>query len=1569
MKEKTKKNIRGSITILMIIIMLPMMTMGAIIVDSSRINMARSMVSSAGDLAANSMLANYDTIVKDVYGLFAMSQNKSADELAADIKGYFKKTLVSYGVVNEAESDQYVDKLMGDFKHLITNTESGEASNFLDMQFDENAVQIMKVPNSSLAEANIMRSQIVEYMKYRAPVNFGLSFLDSIKSFKSVQKQTEVVETQVKAQESAQDVTDDCNETIKSIRKHDKIVKYLDEGEGTAPIEGIGYIKGKASNGDGVGVGILQYPDQVDKYRSSWGVGGNESYEYINKINLIFLAKSPKIDSLWLSKLKVDSSQFYVKWDKSGILYSNSGVDAGSISTSGTTDELKTRLDNQLAVLNNKNGTEWRTKQNFPDFLSQSNLGATKTKFANEEAAISTFIEFEKFVNNDSSATVKYSDVQTALKSLYIAGNYYDKWKSLITTDINNARTEMNNANTALSNASNAANNNKTNITNNVTYINNANKNYDVTTIEFLEDFGTFKSEVESILAQQNVIPPTGTVTEGGKSFVQYGNFIKTYYNPSNDSQNMYIKMFNALINDEDLSADPTYEKVCQSATKYLSDKANGKTTRGFAGYMVNVKGVSSSNELYKLLKHLYTCDGYVNKIANNINAYNDKKNNHQQLKNDAVEKTDKYNDLVTDKADGVQDFENCMSAYMEFGKSYQNSLKNYDLYIQRAKDIVTNRVGLVKTQFTNIKNNVNAIIKQLEAIETNLTNAKSSIETYRTKLGEWNTANNSYASQNGADSFSKQNTDDYKASLNQYDITSLETLKDYVGVIKGEYQAFYNTLTDTVHFKYGSKKIDTISNSSDAVSAISGIKNSLPAIVTKNDATSKFAGLYNSDTTAQIVLENGLYFLDPVLPLQFLKYLVATYPEPDPDAPATSDVTLSDGQSISVGEDSGDFNYNKTKDDLKNNDEQDPTEATDTNKYGYTYDGKHAKGGEGKDMPSQIAEVANGTDKKAKQFDIDADSENGDQIDASSGLSEQSGVLGSLLGGIGNVLEDAVETTYVLNYIFENFSYNTIVQDEVMERNSEKIESENAWNLLTESNRLLGSESETLKAVKDDPAKTLSNYKINGKNNYLYGAEIEYILFGNRDSVKNNVTSMKASIYAIRFAFDCIFAFTDSEIKASTMSVGLAVQAATLGIVPYKLVQVVLQLALAAAEAAMDLKLISNGVDVVVVKTKDTWSLSISSAVKAAGELVVDEAVNAAGKAISAASSGLQGLVDAGADEINGAIKNLSSDLRTGTEAKLNEVLDGAVNLIQSKVEEKLNEMQFFEYTENTKSGTPLAILNNRFDGLSADIKSELRSKFGGNEIGNAILPSIEGEIDEVVNSVKGKVETIITNVGNVPKKVGDAIAEEMTEIKMQLMKKLTGLMDNVEGAIADKVDELTGEVADQLKGYIEQTEEKLTEEATTAIKEKVTNLTNDFTNKYLDDAGSNVIGSGSAGSTSSSVASMFKFGYKEYLMLFVFIGLFVPSSETAMLTRVADVIQLNITNAGEGAEFKHQKGADFRMSNAYTYVSVKANAKLDMLFLNMNFFQRVVSDDETQVEGDLTPNAEIKYNGLLGY
>ena len=138
----------------------------------------------------------------------------------------------------------------------------------------------------------------------------------------------------------------------------------------------------------------------------------------------------------------------------------------------------------------------------------------------------------------------------------------------------------------------------------------------------------------------------------------------------------------------------------------------------------------------------------------------------------------------------------------------------------------------------------------------------------------------------------------------------------------------------------------------------------------------------------------------------------------------------------------------------------------------------------------------------------------------------------------------------------------------------------------------------------------------------------------------------------------------------------------------------------------------------------------------------------------------------------------------------------------------------------------------------------------------------------------------------------------------------------------------------------------------------------------KDVLDSGADAVGSGFSGAegqSSSSVASMLRFGYKDYLMLFTFLGLCV--NEDALLLRTADVIQMNLQHASKEGEFKHQKGEAFLMKDARTYVYIHAKVDLHMLFMNLGLFANMVSDEETEVKGEGTPFAEIEYNGVLGY
>ncbi len=1566
LKAKTRRRIQGSITVLMVIIMLPMMTMSAIIVDASRTNMARSMVSSAGDLAMNTALANYDTIVKDVYGLFAMSQGQSDEELAKSLKDYFSKTLVSYGVVNTAEADEYVDYLMGDFKALIAGTKDKKASNFIDMSVNEFTVK--KIDDSSLANPEILRSQIVDYMKYRAPVNFGMSFLDSVKAFKNVEKQTEVTKAQVEAQQSTQDVNQACATAMKLIREHDKLIDSINTDSGAEAV------KGKVSKSDGNLVKIKEYDEQVGKYNSSWS---GDNYQKANQLAMIFLLNSPKVDSLYLSKLDAGNSQFFIKNGGNGLIYDKSGISI-SVSTASDYNGAKKQLTDQIAKLNNASGKEKKTANSYVNasFLDYKNISGSgdNYKIANETNAINTFIEYEKFLTD--TGTLKYSDVKSTLESIYTLGKYYDNYNTLAGKAVSSAKKEMDTANGKVSSAKSNATKYYNNIKSYVDGINDANKNYN-TSYDFLNGINNGDNEdlhtVVSNMLSQKVSMPTATKTVSGYDFKNFNNFVNNNYKEnSSDTDDKYIKVTKEIIGSS-LKTNVKYASVCNAADSYFKEIANNTTSKTFDTYMKDKVGSSVvDNDLYKLLLSLRRHSITVDDIKDAIGSYNEIVNGYKALVDDAHTKKNAYDTKKNEQASDTANYKACLNNYFNFGNRYQNDLVFYKKYIAAAKNTITEKVSAVSTQFAKIEDNVSKIAEQLTAIDKQLGVARTAIETYNTNLNTWNTKNNEYKNKAGSDNFSEQNKADIEAAHKQYDTNKLDKFRgQLLASWLNEYNEFKSILTRSDNFKYGKTKIKDIKTADKLLAAIpSDVKNSLGKVVTVEDANSKLNTLYKGEKPGKIEIDNEYKFLSPtIIPVTFLVYLNATYK--DESTKTAADTTIKNSYETSKSKLKSDNNGSsaenagKTADEIaKETADKALPNKSQKDKYGYSYKDKTAP----EDLPSKGEDKNTGNNNT--QYKLD---EKDGKIDASSGFTQQSNTLGQILNGIGNIAENALENVYILTYIFENFSYNTLIQDELIngEGISKKSENKTGINMLSNATKALN--DSTIREKYVDNQKMLSSYPMKAANNYFYGAEIEYILYGN-ESAEKNVTYAKASIYAIRFAFNCIYAFTNSNIRNATRNVGLAVQAATCGFVPYQIVQVILQLALAAGESAFDLSMMNAGLKVAVVKSKDTWSLSLKNAFETAAEKVADVTTVVIKEGAKKISDGIQGIVDATADNITTSVEELNENLTSATKSKMEEIVNTASNYVQSIIEEKLNDLQFLDDPNKINVNTEVG---KAFDEISGSLHNELQSRFGGNKIADSILSVVEKELNGVINNTKSTIQKKISNPD--PKKAYSTFVTELNNFKKDLITKMKAAVDKIGDGISKKVTELTEDVQKKINGYVGDKTKELTDKATDELKKKIIETTNDFSKNFLE-TGENAIGGGVdnlKGNSSSSLASAIKFGYKDYLMLFTFISISV--NDKPILNRTADVIQMNITNAktSNGATYQHMltkdDGSNFRMSKAKTYVAVHASVDVDMLFMNMDFFTNILSDAEngvtTEVDGDFTPAAKLQYNGLSGY
>lgn len=214
-KAKMLRAANGAVSVFMIIILVPMMTLACLFVDMSRRRLAQSVVDSAGDLALNTALTQYDTLLENYYGLFASSQN--IDETLNKMEDYFVTAIKSSGLSDE-DAQLYAKKLIGGGEDSITDIlnialDKSEGSGFkMEMQ-----------PGGCLSNPTLLKSQIVNFMKYRGPINTGMSLLTSIKSFANLNKETECIESRTKYYEAEKEVNTTCKEAWENINEYNKL--------------------------------------------------------------------------------------------------------------------------------------------------------------------------------------------------------------------------------------------------------------------------------------------------------------------------------------------------------------------------------------------------------------------------------------------------------------------------------------------------------------------------------------------------------------------------------------------------------------------------------------------------------------------------------------------------------------------------------------------------------------------------------------------------------------------------------------------------------------------------------------------------------------------------------------------------------------------------------------------------------------------------------------------------------------------------------------------------------------------------------------------------------------------------------------------------------------------------------------------------------------------------------------------------------------------------------------------------------------------------------------------------
>lgn len=228
----------GQITVFLSIVLLSVIVLVGVLIDVSRISAGQTQVRRAVASSARSALAQYNTRLKNEFGIFALGISDE-NRLKEVITGYIAKNLISvYGAGNE-------------------NITKGRIN-----LYDYRVESLSVTPVFNLSENKAVKNQILEYMKYRAPKEIIEGVWDKLSAVNNASKMSEAFKRKTRVDKLAGRIS----------RSQESLKKNLDGRNGDGRDKGFavnlfnlnGSLDGLISNYAGL---VSQYKSLLNKLR------------------------------------------------------------------------------------------------------------------------------------------------------------------------------------------------------------------------------------------------------------------------------------------------------------------------------------------------------------------------------------------------------------------------------------------------------------------------------------------------------------------------------------------------------------------------------------------------------------------------------------------------------------------------------------------------------------------------------------------------------------------------------------------------------------------------------------------------------------------------------------------------------------------------------------------------------------------------------------------------------------------------------------------------------------------------------------------------------------------------------------------------------------------------------------------------------------------------------------------------------------------------------------------------------------------------------------------------------
>ena len=224
------KRSRGSITVLVTLILVPTIFFTGFLVDLSRLKLCGNQAVMAADNYGETVLTQYDNLLKELYGLFAVTQDEEGLAAIETLEQYMQTSFhpeenaIGWRHLGEVQDSLGIQAMNGFMPYNAADVE-------FRYKFQE-GTPAGSGPDSSLGNPAVMSTQIGDFMRFRIAQQLlkdNTDILTTIEKVSSVADDAKAIQKEIELNEAVEDLLDLSQEYYNSLKKIYEYPEYINK--------------------------------------------------------------------------------------------------------------------------------------------------------------------------------------------------------------------------------------------------------------------------------------------------------------------------------------------------------------------------------------------------------------------------------------------------------------------------------------------------------------------------------------------------------------------------------------------------------------------------------------------------------------------------------------------------------------------------------------------------------------------------------------------------------------------------------------------------------------------------------------------------------------------------------------------------------------------------------------------------------------------------------------------------------------------------------------------------------------------------------------------------------------------------------------------------------------------------------------------------------------------------------------------------------------------------------------------------------------------------------------------